>query len=138
MSPRPNSPLAELFGFCEKFPAAWRRMVVRRIGTPPDLALTFLALLRDAALLAANFLEKNPSTAGVFANQAIAYFDVWALRHAIWCPDDCWKQVVARPRWMPPDIAQILYVHRRQFSIRVEARPIRVRSAFGGGAANCS
>jgi hypothetical protein len=83
-------------------------------------------------LAAVNFLEEKPAAAGVFANQAMAYFDVWALRHAIWCPDDCWKQVTARPRWMSSGIAQILYLHRRQFSIPAEARPIRVRSAFGG------
>ena len=83
-------------------------------------------------LAAVNFLEENPAAAGVFANQAMAYYDIYALRHAIWCPDDCWKQVAARPRWMPLGIAEILYVRRRQFSIPAEARPIRVHSAFGG------
>jgi hypothetical protein len=83
-------------------------------------------------LASVNFLESKPAAAGVFANQAMAYYDTYSLRHAIWCPGDCWKQVAARPRWMPLGVAQILYVHRRQFSIPAEARPIRVRSAFGG------
>src|SRR5262249_26686736 len=79
-----------------------------------------------------NFLEENPAAAGVFANQVLDYYDIYALRHAIWCPEDCWKQVAARPRWMPLWIANIVYVYRRQFSIPAEARPIQVRSAFGG------
>ena len=33
---------------------------------------------------------------------------------------------------MPLGLAKILYVYRRQFSIPADARPIRVRSAFGG------
>ena len=86
----------------------------------------------EAFLAAVNFLEQNPIAAGVFANQAMAYYDIRALRHAIWCMDDCWKQVAARPRWMPLGLAKILYVDPRQFSIPVAARPIRVRSAFGG------
>jgi len=83
-------------------------------------------------LASVNFLEENPAAAGVFANQATAYYDIYALRHAIWCPVDCWKQVAARPRWMPMGIAEILYVRSRQFSIPAEAQPIQVRSAFGG------
>ena len=83
-------------------------------------------------LAAVNFLEGSPAAAGVFANQAMAYYDIRAVRHANWCMDDCWKEVEARPRWMPLGLAKILYVYRRQFSIPADARPIRVRSAFGG------
>ena len=86
----------------------------------------------EGFLAAVNFLEENPVAAGVFANQATAYYDIRALRHAIWCRDDCWKQVAARPRWMPLGLANIIFVYRRQYSIPADARPIRVRSAFGG------
>ena len=24
------------------------------------------------------------------SNQAGPYFDIWALRHKVWCPEDCW------------------------------------------------
>ena len=81
---------------------------------------------------AVNFLEENPAAAGVFANQAMAYYDIRALRHANWCMDDCWEQIAARPSWMSLGLAKILYVYRRQFSIPADAQPIRVRSAFGG------
>ena len=81
---------------------------------------------------AANFLQENPAAAGVFANQAKAYYDIRALRHRTWCVDDCWRQVTARPRWMPLGLATMLYVYRRQFAIPADARPIRVSSAFGG------
>ena len=73
---------------------------------------------------AVNFLEENPATAGVFANQATAYYDLRALRHPTWCMDDCWKQVWAKPRWMSWGLAQVLYVYRRQYSIPADARPI--------------
>src|SRR3954454_6380323 len=26
------------------------------------------------------------------ANQRDYYYDIWALRHAAWCPEDCWQQ----------------------------------------------
>jgi len=83
-------------------------------------------------LASVSFLESKTAAAGVFANQATAYYDIYSLRHTIWCPDDCWKQVAARPRWMPLGLAKAMYVHRRQFSIPAQAPPIRVRSAFGG------
>ena len=26
-----------------------------------------------------------------FANQSRAYYDIWALRHKVWSPNDCWQ-----------------------------------------------
>lgn len=80
---------------------------------------------------AVDFLEGNPTVAGVFANQSIAYYDIWALRSA-WCRADCWKQISARPQWMSLELAKTIYVHVPQVVIPEHAPPIRVDSAFGG------
>lgn len=88
-----------------------------------------------------------PDWAAVFGNQRQAYFDVWALRHETWCPNDCWKEVnataKAASRWAPRDLRGRLYeyaarrartqlVGKKQVHIPPEAPPIRVESAFGG------
>ncbi len=86
----------------------------------------------EGFLAAVNFLEENPASAGIFANQVSSYYDIRALRHANWCMDDCWKELADKPRWMPAGLAKIHYVYRRQFSIPANTQPIRVRSAFGG------
>lgn len=82
---------------------------------------------------------------GVFANQRQRYYDVWALRHATWSPDDCWQRVRAEVR---PGLANAFmrriglapsrsdavarYVHARQRYIPASEPPIEVLSAFGG------
>jgi hypothetical protein len=78
---------------------------------------------------------------GIFANQRQAYYDVWALRHPKWSPDDCWQQVrrwtrfgfvpepfQGRLRWAAVE----RYVGRRQVRIDPSHGPIEVDSAFGG------
>ena len=80
---------------------------------------------------AADFLDAKPQRAGVFANSAPRYYDIWALRHEAWCPDDCWAEVEQRGA-QPRKLAQINFVYKRQIRIPRRAQPIRVRSAFGG------
>jgi hypothetical protein len=43
----------------------------------------------EAFALAARWLDADPSRAAVLANATPRYYDVWALRHDRWCPDDC-------------------------------------------------
>jgi glycosyltransferase involved in cell wall biosynthesis len=81
---------------------------------------------------AANFLEHNPLTAAVFANQPVAYYDMWTLRCRGWCNSDCWKQVETAPKWMRRELAEVIYVYSRQVAIPEQSQPIRVKSAFGG------
>jgi glycosyltransferase involved in cell wall biosynthesis len=78
---------------------------------------------------------------GIFANQRQAYYDVWALRHSRWCPDDCWQRVrrSTRFRFVPKSLRRRLrwaaverYVGRRQIKIDPRHGPIEVDSAFGG------
>src|SRR5262249_35536074 len=73
---------------------------------------------------------------GIFANQRQAYFDIYALRHDHWCPNDCWEEV-RRATTFPwrnrkARTAIEKFIHSRQFKIRPEHPPIAVKSAFGG------
>jgi hypothetical protein len=81
---------------------------------------------------ACSFLRSRASPAGLFANQAGPYYDVWALRHQRWCPGDCWRQVERYACVLGWKRATRLFVHDRQSVISPDAPPIRVRSAFGG------
>jgi hypothetical protein len=81
---------------------------------------------------AANWLEEKPERAGVFANSAPRYYDIWSLRHETWCPGDCWHAIWGRHQKASFESAKIREVYTRQIAIPSSMPPIRVRSAFGG------
>lgn len=68
-----------------------------------------------------------------FANQIGHYYDIWALRHPLWSPNDCFEQ---RKYLMSigasPEVAQYLSVYGRKIIIARHIDPIPVESAFGG------
>ncbi|MEE4014178.1 hypothetical protein V1T76_19085 [Roseibium sp. FZY0029] len=73
----------------------------------------------------------------VTANQAEAYYDLYALRHPTWCPDDCWRELrnAKRRRFFKKKNIRLLrdeYIHNRQFKIPEDHSWIEVESAFGG------
>lgn len=69
----------------------------------------------------------------LFANTSgREYYDIFALRHPMWCPSDCWQEVRDRPSFMSEEDAQNLFVHARQIWVSQQAKPILVESAFGG------
>jgi glycosyltransferase involved in cell wall biosynthesis len=89
-------------------------------------------VISDESLAAAiEFLDNTSQNAAIFANQ-LTYYDVWALRHDVWCPEDCWAEVESRPAYLPRHRAVARYLTRRQLNIPPNAAPIAVRSAFGG------
>jgi hypothetical protein len=67
------------------------------------------------------------------ANQAGPYYDVWALRHPLWCPADCWQQYRFLAACGVPD-AKALYtgVHSKMITLSQSIPWIQVDSAFGG------
>jgi hypothetical protein len=76
---------------------------------------------------------------GIFASQRQGYYDVWALRHPKWCPEDCWHQIsqsTRSVRWpfrkRVEAAALKRYVGHRQVKIDPQLAPIEVESAFGG------
>jgi hypothetical protein len=66
------------------------------------------------------------------ANAMPRYYDVWALRHERWCPDDCWHPIWGRPADETFEAAKFREVFTRQIEIPPPLSPIAVRSAFGG------
>lgn len=81
---------------------------------------------------AAEWLDAEPSRAGVLANALPRYYDVWALRHDRWCPSDCWHPIWQRPAGEGFETAKFREVFARQIEIPPTLPPIAVRSAFGG------
>ena len=76
-------------------------------------------------------LEK-PDWTAIFANQSVHYYDIWALRHPIWCPDDCWQRVAQRPATMSEKEAIERFIEERRIRIDPNGGFLRVQSAFGG------
>ena len=83
-------------------------------------------------------INKAPSDwAALFANQRQVYYDIWALRHPVWSPDDCWAHVAKASRRRfnrksATEAALDRHVYGRQIHIAPNHAPIAVDSAFGG------
>lgn len=68
-----------------------------------------------------------------FANQQPYYYDIYALRHPEWSPDDCWKfEQALRDAGIPHVLAREKAVYSRQKKINANSTWIEVQSAFGG------
>jgi len=85
----------------------------------------------ESIVEAIKFLDSSSQNAAVFANQ-LPYYDIWALRHDVWCPDDCWVEIENRPAYFARHRAIERYVTSRQITISPDTPPVAVRSAFGG------
>jgi hypothetical protein len=68
----------------------------------------------------------------VFANSSFFYYDVWALRHPKWSPDDCWSKVRAVEPRIGINEAVRRNVAMREVHVSPASPPIPVESAFGG------
>lgn len=67
------------------------------------------------------------------ANQAAPYYDIYALRHEIWSPDDCWHyEAELRASGVNPVTARNKAVYSRMLTIAPDSPWIQVDSAFGG------
>jgi len=67
------------------------------------------------------------------ANQAGPYYDIWALRHSLWSPNDCWEQQrFLAAAGLTGRRATRLAVHSRMLAIPSDSDWIEVQSAFGG------
>jgi hypothetical protein len=86
----------------------------------------------DAYIRAAQWLDAAPDHAAVFASSAPRYYDIWALRHATWCPHDCWRRIWERPASQSFEAAKFREVFARQIALPRQMPPVEVRSAFGG------
>lgn len=67
------------------------------------------------------------------ANQSGPYYDIWALRHPIWSPNDCWEAHEFLRKYKKfPELALYASVNSRMIRIPKNSNPIVVQSAFGG------
>ena len=69
---------------------------------------------------------------GIFANQLGPYYDILALRHAHWNPQNCSRQIQFLSQYMPWKRAKKIAVWDKMIRIPATAPPIPVISAFGG------
>jgi glycosyltransferase involved in cell wall biosynthesis len=145
---RPNSTLLHLDGLVASEPSRTARLATARNRYIDEMASGPYAHFSDlivmdlddvnagqidleAFVAAVEFLHADDQTVGVFANSKPVYFDIWALRHPQWCPNDCWAEVRAA-RDMAPAAALDRFVYARQIAIDPGRPPIEVDSAFGG------
>lgn len=67
------------------------------------------------------------------ANQSGPYYDIWALRHPAWSPNDCWENLEFLRKYRKfPELALYAAVNSRMIRIPKNSSPISVDSAFGG------
>jgi len=67
------------------------------------------------------------------ANQSGPYYDIYALRHPIWSPNNCWEaQKLLRGLGLSEEDSFLTAVLSRMVHIPIDAGWIRVDSAFGG------
>jgi len=70
----------------------------------------------------------------ICANQDKNYYDLYALRHKVWMPFNCWQIINDRPSFMSMNEAKNIYIRSRFINIPNDHGPIEVESAFGGTA----
>ena len=74
-----------------------------------------------------------------FANQRGPYYDVWALRHQFWSPNDCWEQERFYRQFLGTKVASAyVSVYSRQLCIPEDSEWIEVDSAYGGLGIYCA
>jgi hypothetical protein len=67
------------------------------------------------------------------ANQKTRYYDIWALRHSSWCPNDCWRQRNFFKKYgLINDEAEFAAVYSKMIYIPKSSPWIEVESSFGG------
>lgn len=67
------------------------------------------------------------------ANQLGPYYDIWALRHPLWSPNDCWKVYEFFRKYSKfPEYALFSSVNSKMIKIPPGSDWIEVQSAFGG------
>ena len=67
------------------------------------------------------------------ANQAAPYYDIYALRHPEWSPNDCWHyESELRSKGMNPLSARRKAIYSRMITIDPKSEWLPVESAFGG------
>ena len=77
-------------------------------------------------------LEKSEVWDAVFANQRGRYFDIGALRHEYWSPNDCFRAMGWASTITTEKRARLLAIQSRMIKLEETAGLIPVDSAYGG------
>ncbi len=96
-----------------------------------DLDALIDALNSNSINNALDYLNSGSADA-LTANQSDFYYDLWALRHSTWCPDDCWVQYNSLLVDFDRFYSHYLSIESRMLHISQSNQPISVESAFGG------
>lgn len=77
-------------------------------------------------------LEKAEVWDAVFANQRGRYYDIGALRHEYWSPNDCFRAMGWASSVTTEKSARLLAIQSRMIKVEETAGLIAVDSAYGG------
>lgn len=67
------------------------------------------------------------------ANQKYAYYDIYALRHPVWQPNNCLEQYDFLKKYgLSKEKAQLAAIYSKMLNIKSDSAWIEVDSAFGG------
>lgn len=77
-------------------------------------------------------LKRREEWAAIFANQTYKYYDLLALRHNHWCPQNVFDEYAWLRNHIPPKSAKKLAIFDRMIHIKSSLPLIEVKSAFGG------
>lgn len=117
-----------------------RNRYLQELATNPKFANTDYVAVADMDGIN-NYLNKDSVRScfarsdwdACFANQVGYYYDIYALRHRDWSPNNCWEfEAELRKSGVPHIIAREKAVYSRQRKINPQAEWIEVDSAFGG------
>ena len=86
----------------------------------------------DSAALASCWRAEAPAWDMCAANQGDYYYDIWALRHPMWCPADAWAEQRALVPVLGTRAADEIALFSRMVHIDPRRPMIEVDSAFGG------
>lgn len=75
--------------------------------------------------------QLNIDWAAATGNQLGRYYDVWALRHSVWCPGDCWEHYRALRTFASDADALQTAVKSRQLTVDEHATAFETESSFG-------
>lgn len=76
---------------------------------------------------------QNDNWDACFANQKGPYYDIWALRHPAWSPNDCWQQsAFLKQAGVRASEAKFASIYARMITLPANADWVEVDSAFGG------
>ena len=145
---RPRATVIDTDGFDARFPLRSDRLAACRNAYMDHIRSSELAGYDHLILLDADkvnhgridlaqfvrgrtWLIENDAAA-VFANSQPVYYDIWALRHPRWCPEDIFAEIAREKARIGKSAAEQFYSYERKIPIAETAEPIDVQSAFGG------